>query len=249
MSDPNYPIIQLCFTEEKMDLIMKDKEYLKKLKRRYNSIGFVILIIGFIFLSMSLGLFVKENMYKKNGITITATVLTKKVLYGKSTQYVIYYRFITKEGITLEGSDDSNINIWRSLNAGSKLPVQYISSYPSFNRIAYHRNNEFGVIFLFLFGLIVIAAGVYVFITGQSIARDGILTEAMVTSSKTDNFLIFLKIGCIKYTYNDSNGKSYMGKKRMNYKFTANWRIGDRCKVCYDRKNPNNHLLVRHYLT
>jgi hypothetical protein len=100
----------------------------------------VTLFLAGIFLPKGLATVHRESLFRRAGETVSGTVLTKNIWHQQqgrvsSTQYEIGYRFITHDGISLQGSDDVNGELWRSIRERESIPILYLAGHPQQNRL------------------------------------------------------------------------------------------------------------------
>lgn len=100
----------------------------------------VTLFVGGIFLPTGLATVHQESLYRRAGETVSGTVLTKSIRRQQqgrvsSTQYNIGYRFITHDGISVQGSDDVSGELWRSIHERESILILYLPDHPQRNRL------------------------------------------------------------------------------------------------------------------
>jgi hypothetical protein len=97
-----------------------------------------LLFFGLIFFRLSC----EEDYYEKGGVRVQGVVLKKTYTpgstakgSGSSSKRYISYRFMTKEGQTLEGKYDVLPDAWNSVKEGDPVVVEYLPDSPDTNRI------------------------------------------------------------------------------------------------------------------
>ena len=100
----------------------------------------VTLSLGGVFLPTGLVIVHQESLFRRAGETVSGTVLTKRVWREQpgrvsSTQYDIGYRFITHDGISVQGSDKVSGELWRSIHERESVPILYLADHPQQNRL------------------------------------------------------------------------------------------------------------------
>jgi hypothetical protein len=105
-----------------------------------NVFAVVTLFMGAIFLPSGLATVHQESLFRRQGETVSATVLTKSSRYagqgrGSGRHYHIGYRFVTHGGISIEGSDEVSGGMWRSIRERESIPIVYLPDRPQRNRL------------------------------------------------------------------------------------------------------------------
>ena len=117
-------------------------------------IGLVLLVVGGIFLSIGWSLIREAGQYQREGEHATGIVLTKAIeraTRGGSTRrtktnYRVTYRF-TAAGRSNEGGQRVPVSRWERLRELEPVPIQYVASNPSTNRIAGESSNALEYVF------------------------------------------------------------------------------------------------------
>jgi hypothetical protein len=100
----------------------------------------IFLLMAAIFLPPGLTTVHRESLFRREGETVSATVLTKSSRYegqgrGSGRHYRIGYRFVTHDGIPVEGSDQISAGMWRSIGERESIPIVYLPDHPQQNRL------------------------------------------------------------------------------------------------------------------
>jgi hypothetical protein len=82
----------------------------------------------------------QESLFRREGETVSATVLTKSSRYagqgrGSARHYRIGYRFVTLNGISVEGSEQVSAAMWRSIRERESIPIVYLPARPQRYRL------------------------------------------------------------------------------------------------------------------
>lgn len=100
-------------------------------------IASIVMLLAVPFISASKG------RYEAEGITVSGTVVQKQVRRGSSRSdqsrpdYIVTYEFENeRDRTTIRGRDQVSLGIFNGLNAGDRVPVQYLESSPETNRLA-----------------------------------------------------------------------------------------------------------------
>jgi hypothetical protein len=223
-------------------------------------VGAIFFLIGGVFLAVAAIVFLHNENYKKNGIAVTGKVLSKEIenSYSGSRRstatYRVCYRFNTREGGVLNGCDTTGRGAWHALVKDGPVTVEYLRDDPTSNRVGGEASGN--VLFLMaLFGgigsLFSVIGGMALFIglkditTTLRLFRDGILSEATVTSLNQRNVYAInhMKMWVVKYAYSDHAGRPREGKSRlMPPDDAAQWKPGDRGQVRFDREDPGKSV-------
>ncbi len=120
--------------------LMKILAFLLRWVSPVNVGAVVTLFLGGIFLPTGLATVHRESLFRRAGEIVSGTVLTKSIRHQQqgrvsSTQYDIGYRFITHDGIPVQGSDDVSGEMWRSINERESIPILYLADHPQQNRL------------------------------------------------------------------------------------------------------------------
>ena len=105
--------------------------------------GGFLLLFGAIFLLVGLANLRQERVFRAEGKTATAIVLTKSSHeeYDQQndthhTRYDLSYRFATAQGRSVEGSEVVNWRTWSSIHERDPIQIIYLPDRPSRNRLA-----------------------------------------------------------------------------------------------------------------
>jgi hypothetical protein len=120
--------------------MLKVLAFLQRWVNPLNVFAVVALLMGVIFLPAGLATVHQESQFRRDGITASATVLTKSSRYegqrrASGTHYRIGYRFVTHDGISVEGSDQVSGGVWRSISERESIPIVYLPDRPQRNRL------------------------------------------------------------------------------------------------------------------
>jgi hypothetical protein len=120
--------------------MMKILAFLQRWVNPLNVFALVMLFMGALFLAPGLGTAHQESQFRREGETVSATVLTKSSRYegqgrGSGRHYRIGYRFVTHDGISVEGSDQVTARMWGSIRERESIPIVYLSDRPQRNRL------------------------------------------------------------------------------------------------------------------
>ena len=120
--------------------MLKILAFLQRWINPLNVFAVVTLLIGAIFLPPGLATVHQESRFRREGETVSATVLTKSSRYegqGRASgrHYRIGYRFVTHDGISVEGSDQVSGGMWRSIRELESIPIVYLPDRPQRNRL------------------------------------------------------------------------------------------------------------------
>lgn len=162
----------------------------------------VLSILGLVFTTVGVATFFlasfmigQEKRYEKEGRTVQGTVIKKgsytssssqRGTTRRSTHYCVDYTFTTEDGQERAGEGDIPHSLWRTLDQGSAIEVQYLPHRPSENRPL--ASSEGYVVWLFaLFPLIFGGSGLVMLFFAVRRARkyasllaNGRLTKAAV---------------------------------------------------------------------
>jgi len=119
--------------------MMKILAFLQRWVNPLNVFALVTLFMGALFLVPGLGTAHQESLFRREGETVSATVLTKSSRYDgqgrpSGRYYRIAYRFVTYDGISVEGSDEVSGGMWRSIRERESIPIVYLPDRPQRNR-------------------------------------------------------------------------------------------------------------------
>jgi len=119
--------------------MMKILASLQRWVNPLNVFAVVSLFMGAIFLPPGLATVHRESLFRGEGETVSATVLTKSSRYegqgrGSGRHYRIGYRFVTHGGIAVEGSDQVSAGMWLSMRERESIPIVYLPDRPQRNR-------------------------------------------------------------------------------------------------------------------
>jgi hypothetical protein len=120
--------------------MMKILAFLQQWVKPLNVFAMVSLFMGAIFLPPGLATVHQESLFRREGETVSATVLTKSSRYagqgrGSGRHYRIGYRFVTLNGISVEGSEQVSAAMWRSIRERESIPIVYMPGGPQRNRL------------------------------------------------------------------------------------------------------------------
>jgi hypothetical protein len=120
--------------------MLKILAFLQRWVNPLNVLAVVTLLMGAIFLPPGLATVHQESLFRREGETVSATVLTKSSRYvgqgrGSGRHYRIGYRFVTHDGISMEGSDQVSGGMWRSIRERESIPIVYLPDRPQRNRL------------------------------------------------------------------------------------------------------------------
>lgn len=100
--------------------------------------GLLFVLLGGIFASMGGAKLVAELRCQREGVRVEGTILSKsfeRASGGKSsTSYLVSYRFATRQGVTVEASDEVDVDQWEELKKGDPFEIVYLPNSPKSNR-------------------------------------------------------------------------------------------------------------------
>lgn len=137
----------------------------------------VKLMSGTLVLGLGIGLLVGgigdlrlQQRLRDDGATVSGTVLTFETDQVPSRRRTeVTYRFSTREGHELQGSDLVGPRTRRQLREGGPVVVQYLVSDPTINQV--HEGEEEGLY------LVVIMAGALAVLTGLAVTATSLLSR------------------------------------------------------------------------
>jgi hypothetical protein len=114
--------------------------FLQRWVNPLNVFAVASLFVGALLLPPGLATVREESLFRREGETVSATVLTKSSRYegqgrGSGRHYRIGYRFVTHDGISVEGSDQVTARMWGSIRERESIPIVYLSDRPQRNRL------------------------------------------------------------------------------------------------------------------
>jgi len=120
--------------------MLKMLAFLQRWVNPLNVFALVALFMGAIFLPLGLATVHQESLFRREGETVRATVLTKSSRYdgqgrGSGRHYRIGYRFLTRDGISVEGSEQVSAGMRRSIRERESIPIVYLPDRPQRNRL------------------------------------------------------------------------------------------------------------------
>lgn len=105
-------------------------------------IGSILLICGVTFLLLNALFLRQERLFHAEGMTATAIVLTKSshVVYNQqnrllATKYNVGYRFTTRDGESVQGSDEVDRQTWKSIRERDPIQIVYLLDRTARNRL------------------------------------------------------------------------------------------------------------------
>ena len=94
-----------------------------------------LIIVGFGILNYKSYKHRRNSLFEKNGKSITAEIIDRKMTRVKSRSiYTIYYRFIV-DGQLYTENDNVDFNVYFNFDLGPTIKVDYIDGRPSISRI------------------------------------------------------------------------------------------------------------------
>lgn len=114
--------------------------FLQRWVNPLNVFAVVSLFVGALLLPAGLATVHQESLFRREGETVSATVLTKSSRYegqgrGSGRHNRIGYRFVTHDGISVEGSAEVSGGMWRSIRERESIPIVYLPDRPQQNRL------------------------------------------------------------------------------------------------------------------
>lgn len=159
------------------------------------------------------------------------------------------YRFSTSDGRVVEGESEVSLVTYRQLDVGAPVSVQYISDDPTWNRLDRQNGWEpaqwVGAAAAVIGGaaLFVLGAGISRERKERRLAAEGLSANALITA--IDRLSLPQGHWAIRYAYRDQDGRERQGKSwPLRSVEVPDWRVGDRCRVRYDEKDPAVSLFV-----
>ncbi len=216
-------------------------------------IGLVLLVVGGIFLSIGWSLIREAGQYQREGEHATGIVLTKAIeraTRGGSTRrtktnYRVTYRF-TAAGQSYEGGQRVPVSTWERLRELEPVPIQYVASNPSTNRIAGESSNALEYVFpgvglsVALIGTVLLVRSVNTAKRKARIWSQGTQADATVAAVEETNVSVNRRpMWVVRYQYRDHAGQTHDGTSEYMVADKANaWKRGDRIRIKFDPQKP-----------
>lgn len=189
-----------------------------------------------------------ELRYEGSGQIANGTVVSRRERHRESTFHV-GYRFSVPDGRVVGGESEVGPVTYGQLEVGAPVSVQYIPDDPTWNRLHGQSGWELAQ---WLGAVAVVAGAALLFVlairvsrerTERRLAAEGLSASAVVTA--IDRLRLPMAHWAIRYSYRDQDGSDRQGKSwTLREDEVTGWRVGDRCRVRYDRKDPAVSLFV-----
>ena len=193
--------------------------------------------------------------FEREAVTEQAEVVAKS-LQGATrdgntrTRYVVTYRFVTRNGVEREQTEEISVEDWEGLTEGDALTVRYLMHDPSTARTrpptpAWVPPLVAGVTALFaLLGVAIAWPGWRRALVVIRVQRHGAAAEAVVVGvHPTGTSINRVPQWQLCYEFRDALGRTRQGvSDYMRPREAAEWRVGDRGAIRYDRDRPIDSL-------
>ena len=212
-------------------------------------VGTFLLLVGIVFVIIGIQEFRKDQAYRMQGLTVSATVVDKSILRAKCgensrTRYIISYRFTSGQSEEAEGSTDVPVDEWERLQEGQNTPVTYLPGDAESSRTSGEDEWIAALVFLCIGGVFSLLGGGLAFFDLRAVlrairvSRHGMATEGTVVHvGPTRTSINRVRQWRIDYRYRDHLGRVHEGASHaLSPEDGAAWKEGDRGAVRFDRE-------------
>lgn len=226
--------------------------------------GGIWLSVGSLFLVIGIGVGVHRIMVndrlEKDGQTARGMVLTKEVYTASSKSgsqsspsYRITFRFVPREGETVRGTAEMNLEDWDVLEERGLIHVTYLPDQPHSHRVLGQSKTDIVLPLIFGAAGIILASigGVIVFkalgirTREKALRRTGGTAEATVTDIGQGNIRINgIPQWTLRYRFQDPSGAPQTGSCTLTPTEARDWQPGQTGTVRYDLRRPRMNLWV-----
>jgi Protein of unknown function (DUF3592) len=220
------------------------------------SVGTIFLVVG-----VSIGVYrsMLNDRLDKEGRTVDGMVLTKEVYRTSSKKgnksspsYRITFRFVPREGDTVQGAADMNVEDWDALAERGPVQVTYLPDRPQSYRVA---GQDREVVLPLVFGVVggvVGSIGGFIVLTAvgtrkreKELSATGMSAEATITDIGPS----YLRINGVpqvklRYRFQDGQGKTREGSCTMSPEEAGNWPPGHKGQVRYNPRKPKTNVWI-----
>ena len=218
--------------------------------------GAAFLAGGLVCLSMGIQWAAQQQLYRNDGRTVDAVVLSKSIKpasrqENSSTRYEITYRFTTENGMEIHGTDAVGVELWESLAQGGRVRITYLSGDPQSNRVensgdmgsslaAIVLGSVFGVVGGFFF----VRSGTKV-LRQWSILRAGDAVQGTITAIAPTNVEVNnVRQWEVRYQYRDHLSRIHEGTSDALAPGEAGTlAVGDKVNIRFDRERSEESVL------
>lgn len=212
--------------------------------------GLFFVALGSFFAASGISKLLPELQYQRTGIHVRGAVVAKSIDRASgnnsSTSYRVAYRFLTRQGTTMAGSDEIDVDLWDELKGGDPLEIVYLPASPQSNRSATTTEMPLALgfagagSFTFLVGGIVLAAGMRAASRSARIWREGILAEATVLAKSASG-----RNYQLQYRYRDPAGREFTRyDDTLSAEEYARWQVGNIGMIRLDPQNPGRSVWI-----
>jgi hypothetical protein len=212
--------------------------------------GLFFVVLGGIFAASGVAKLLPELQYQKTGINVRGAVTAKSIERASgrnsSTRYLVAYRFVTAQGMTVEGSDQIDVDQWEELKTGDLLDVVYLPASPQSNRSATTTEMPLSLgftgigTFTLLVGGVVLVAGARAASRKARLWREGIPAEATVLARSVSG-----SSRRLQYRYRDPAGREFTRyDDTLSAEEYDRWKTGDIGMIRLDPQDPGRSVWV-----
>lgn len=215
------------------------------------SVGAIFLVVG-----VSVGVYRSElnDRLDKEGRTVDGVVVTKEIYTTSnkngsrsSPSYRVTFRFVPREGDTVHGMADMNMEDWDALVERGPIQVTYLPDQPQSYRAA---GQSQGIVLPLVFGAVggvVGSIGGFIVFNAvgkrkreRDLSRTGMLAEATIVDVGP-SYLRINGVSQIKlrYRFQDAQGRPREGSCHMSPEEAGEWPPGHTGRVRYDPRKPS----------
>lgn len=213
--------------------------------------GGIWLLVGVPFLIVGVVVLRSDRAFARNarvtrGIVLSMDLGNSGGTGGRSTKYVVRYRFTAPDGRVLEGREPVGRDRWLALAEREPIEIAYDPADPTRHRPAGTSDTVLGAIFAGLGGCFTIAGGLIFGIgvrgarRAARVRKAGMTAEAIVKHVRSTGVTINRrKQARVEYEFRDERGETRTGLSAyLPIDDATRWKPGDRITIKYDRDRP-----------
>jgi hypothetical protein len=137
--------------------------------------GLFFMLLGGIFASLGGVRLSEELRYRRDGVRVRGTVVSKSIESASSnqssTRYLVAYRFATTQGAATEGSDEVSVDRWEELRQGDPFEIVYRPDSPAANRATTTTEMPLAVAFTATGAFVLLVGGGVLLIGARTVSR------------------------------------------------------------------------------
>jgi hypothetical protein len=214
-------------------------------------VGALFVAVGVMLAYFGLDEWQKQQRFQAESLQAEGTVVSKSLERATRegnprTKYLVFYRFASADGQTVEQTGEVSVDEWERLNEGSPFTVTYLPSDPhtthtdaGSERWAPLALGAVGSLFAFI-GIFVGQSDLRRVLLVLRLSRHGLTANGTVTKVwATGTNMNRVDQWQLSYEFRDHVGRMQQGESDLLSPEEASaWKAGDRGTVRFDRERP-----------